>query len=326
MKKRKPLLAEPLRIKCSAFSINRAPELRRMVSEVFPQVVFGPTEENYSREAFYAFAADALALIVGREKVNKDLLKAAPHLKVISKYGVGLDNIDFEACRSAGVEVLYARGVNRQCVAELTLGFMLGALHNMFVSDRLLHQNIWLKDGGRDLQGKTVGIIGFGHIGTRLADLLQPFDVTILVNDIVDKSVECRKYRSARQTSLEEILRYSDIVTLHVPLDASTRNMIARPQLEMMKRDAILINAARGGIVNEKDLLGHLEKNSLAAACLDAFEIEPATDNPLLKHPRIIATPHIGGNSLEARMAMASAAVRLLQSYLTEKGLFSDTR
>lgn len=324
MKKRKPILTEPLRIKCSAFSINRDPELRKLVTEVFPEAIFGTTDEKISPENFHAFAADAHALIIGRERIDKSVLEAAPCLRVIAKYGVGLDNIDFEACRSAGVEVLYARGVNRQCVAELTLGFMLGALHNMFVSDRLLHQNIWLKDGGRDLQGKTVGIIGFGHIGTRLADLLQPFDVTILVNDIVDKSEECRKYHATRQTHLEELLHNSDIVTLHVPLDASTRNMIARPQLELMKPHAVLINAARGGIVNERDLLEHLEKGGLAAACLDVFETEPATGNALLKHPRVVATPHIGGNSAEARRAMTLAAVQLLRNFLKKKGYWAE--
>ncbi|MCS6980265.1 MAG: phosphoglycerate dehydrogenase [Flavobacteriales bacterium] len=304
------------RVKCSAFSLNRDEELKNLLLSVFPEAVIGPTDENIPLDEFLDFASDAEALIVGREKVDERLFEAAPHLKVISKYGVGVDNIDFNACQAHGVHVLHATGVNRQCVAELTLGFILASLHNIVFSDRLLRRGQWVKDGGWDLAGKTVGIVGFGNVGTQLARLLQPFEVKILVHDILDKTDACKQFLHTQQTDLNTLLTSSDIVSLHVPLTSLTRKMIAAPQFAIMKTGSILINTARGGILDESDLLNALNSGSIRAACLDVFEEEPLTQHPLLQHPRVITTPHIGGNSREARRAMAHAAISMLAEYL----------
>ena len=275
----------------------------------------GSVDENVPRHEFLKFASDAHGLIIGREKIDYEFIYHCPHLKVISKYGVGLDNIDFAACESVGLKVLSAPGVNKQSVAELTMGFMLGTFHNIYFTNRLLHQGFWKKDGGRDLKSKTLGIIGLGNIGTRLVELLLPFDLKIMVNDILDKSIECKRLGICAQVDLETLLKNSDVVSLHVPLNETTKNLITRKELSLMKPDALLINTSRGSIVNEKDLLNHLNKNVNFYACLDVFESEPAIGNPLISHPQVVSTPHIGGNSVEARRAMGKAAVDLLSDY-----------
>ncbi|MCX7768290.1 MAG: phosphoglycerate dehydrogenase [Flavobacteriales bacterium] len=312
----------PLKVKCSAFSLNRDERLRAYVLEYFPHAVFGSTEENPPQEELLRFVADAEALIVGRERVDETFLKACPRLKVISKYGVGLDNIDEEACRKRNIPVLHTSGVNRNCVAELTLGFILAALHNICFSDRLIKSGLWQKEGGHDLAGKTVGIVGLGNVGSRLAELLFPFGVRLLVCDILDKSKELKRWPGSQQVPLEQLLRESDVVSLHVPLTPATRYMISKRELQWMKPQAVLVNTARGSVVHGQDLLEHLEKGFLSAVCLDVYEEEPALHHPLAKHPRTICTPHIGGSSAEARWAMGTAAVDQLRRYLEENPLF----
>ncbi len=257
--------------------------------------------------------------IVGLDQVNADLLENCPDLRVVSKYGVGLDNIDFEACRKHGVEVYSTQGINKTSVAEQTLGFMLMLCRNLSRSGWNLKHGKWIKEGGIQLSGKSVGIIGVGNIGKELIRLLKPFQCRILVNDILDQN---SYYQSTgvEEVGKQQLFEEADLVTLHVPLTSDTANLVNKEVFETMKSSAFLINTARGGIVEESDLKWALENAQIGGAALDVFEIEPPEDRELIEHENFLCTPHIGGNAKEAVAAMGFAAIENLRNFFSSKG------
>jgi len=256
--------------------------------------------------------------IIGLEEVNKEVVDALPELKFISKYGVGLNNIDLDYCKKAGIQIGWTGGVNRLSVAEMVVGNVISLFRNLYVTSNLLKKGEWLKNGGRQLSGTTVGIIGVGHIGRELIRLLKPFDCKILVNDIIDQS-EYYKQVGATEVSKEEIFATADWVTVHTPLDSSTRNMVNEKMLSLMQPHALLVNAARGGIVDEIALKNALISKKIGGAFIDVYDVEPPTDKELLAIPNLICTPHIGGNSKEAVMLMGMSAVGHLKMYVERK-------
>ncbi len=211
----------------------------------------------------------------------------------------------------------WTAGVNRRSVAELTLAFMLGLCHNVFRSGITLKQGRWAKDGGRMLQGKTVGIVGCGNIGQDVVRLLKPFDCTVWIRDILEMPAFCRQ-TGAVEKSFEEVLVGAEIISLHVPLTDETRCMIDAGALSRMRPDAFLINTSRGEVVDENALKQALLKNTLAGAALDVFFQEPPEDEQLLACPNLMVTPHIGGNAVEAVEAMARSAFGHLQKFFGE--------
>ena len=248
------------------------------------------------------------AAIVGLERVDDAILERVPELKVISKYGVGLDGLDVHAIARRGLKLGWTGGVNRRSVAELTLSFAIALLHRVPEAFATLRHNGWGKFVGRDLTGKTVGIVGCGFVGKDLVKLLAPFECRILANDIRDYA-EFYRANGVTPVSLDQLLAESDVVTLHVPLDRSTTGMIGAAQLARMRRGACLINAARGGLVDEDALVAALDSGHLAGAAADVFAIEPDAHRALLAHPAFIGTPHIGGSTQEAQLAMGRAAI-----------------
>jgi len=248
------------------------------------------------------------AAIVGLDRIDAEILRQAPHLQVISKYGVGLDNISLNDCESRGIVVCHSPGVNRRSVAELTLGFMLALLRNIHTASLRLMEGIWVKNGGTQLTGKSVGIIGVGNVGKELVSLLRPFNCRILVNDVVEQT-QYYKRNNLTESTKERIFRESDIVTLHTPLTPQTDGLVDSRALATMKPSAVLINTARGGIVVEDDLKTALINKVIAGAALDVHSQEPPDDLGLLKMPNVIATPHIGGNAYEAVNAMGVSAI-----------------
>lgn len=260
------------------------------------------------------FINEAEAAVVGRDPVSENVLKALPNLKILSKYGVGLENIDQEALKKRGVKLGFTPGVNRTSVAELTLCFMLGLFHNVFKSSFALKNKKWEKDGGCQLNGKTAGIIGCGNIGKEVVRLLQPFGCKILVRDILDMSEFCSKH-GAEEAGFEELISQSDIVSLHVPLTPDTRDLIDMKVLQCMKPGSFLVNTSRGEIVRERDLKEALTDGAIAGAALDVFTQEPPEDPELLDCPNLMATPHIGGNAVEAVEGMFKEAVRHIAEF-----------
>ncbi len=298
----------------ASVSFSKSAVLREELLNFFPNSIFNETGKRLSGEQLIEFINDADAAIIGVETINDTLLEQTPKLKIISKYGVGLDNIDQQSLESRSISLGWTGGVNQRSVSELTLGFMLGLCRNIFNSGFKLKNSIWDKNGGCQLSGKTVGIIGCGHIGSDVVRLLSPFGCTILVRDIVDKSDFCLA-QGICAASLDEIVERSDIITLHVPLTELTREMINESFFQRMKSTALLVNTCRGEVVNEQALKNALSKKVIAGAALDVFIDEPPTDTEFLSLPNLMVTPHIGGNTREAVEAMGRSAIDHLVAF-----------
>jgi D-3-phosphoglycerate dehydrogenase len=278
--------------------------------------LFNDKGRYLTEDELIRFAGEADALLVGRDGITGKVLSALPQLKIIAKYGVGLDTIDQDALKRHSVELGWSAGVNRRSVAELTLSFMLGLCHNVFKAGSALKQGQWVKDGGHLLQGKTVGIVGCGNIGKEVVRLLKPFECRIWIRDILEMSGFCTE-TDALEKSYEEVLDGADIISLHVPLTEETRHMINATTLRRMRPTAFLINTSRGDVVDQSALKDALMKETIAGAALDVFSQEPPEDAGLLACPQLVVTPHIGGNAVEAVEAMARAAFQHLKEYFS---------
>ena len=249
--------------------------------------------------------------IIGLDQIKKDLLIQCKKLKGISKYGVGTDNIDFDACKELKIKVKYSKGVNKRSVSEEVLSLMISLIRNLFVSCNHLKNSKWIVNGGTELSGKTIGIIGVGNVGKDLISLLKPFKCKILVNDIINQKKYYDKNKLIK-SSKKNIFIKSDIITIHTPLSNNTFKMINYKSLKLMKKTSFLINTSRGKIIDQKDLKSFLIRGKIAGAALDVYEEEPPKDKNFLKLPNLICMPHIGGSSKEAINNMGLAAINNL--------------
>lgn len=291
--------------------------LKFKLSSLFPNTVYNQNTDYLSEAELLNFLKDADAAIIGRDPVTQDTLDALPQLKMISKYGVGLDNLDLNAIKQRGVELALTKGINKRSVAELTLSFMIGLCHNIFISAERMKRGEWIREGGQNLSGKTIGIIGCGNVGKEVIKILKPFGCKILINDIEDRSKFCLK-QGAIEASFELLIKESDIVSLHVPLTNLTRDMINQNVLEDMKANAFLVNTSRGPVVNQSHLHRALVSKEILGAALDVFCSEPPDDIEFLQLPQLMVTPHIGGNSIEAVEAMGQGAIDNLLKYFNK--------
>lgn len=291
--------------------------LKLKLSSLFPNTVYNQNTDYLSGEELMNFLKDADAAIIGRDPVTQSILDALPQLKMISKYGVGLDNLDLNAIKQSGIELAITTGVNKRSVAELTLSFMIGLCHNIFISAERMKRGEWIREGGQNLSGKTIGIIGCGNVGKEVIKILKPFSCKILINDIEDRSKFCLK-QGAIESSFELLIKESDIVSLHVPLTNLTRNMINKNVLKDMKANAFLVNTSRGPVVNSSHLHRALVSKEILGAALDVFCSEPPDDIEFLRLPQLMVTPHIGGNSIEAVEAMGQGAIDNLLKYFNK--------
>ena len=296
---------------CSrSFSKNSV--LRADLLEKYKNVTFNDAGEKLSGESLIEFLRGHDKAITGLERIDESILKELPELKVIGKYGVGLDMIDFAAMRKYQKRLGWVGGVNRRSVSEMVISFAVAMLRHIPAAHKELQGGIWKQHMGSLLSGRTVGIIGCGFIGKDLVQLLQPWDCTILANDILDFPDFYMRH-GVIPVGLEELLQRSDIVTLHVPLDDSTRNILSAERLGLMKQTAVLINIARGGLVDEKVLKMMLMEKRIAAAAFDAFTTEPPEDTEFISLPNFLATPHIGGSAEEVILEMGRAAINGLE-------------
>ncbi len=302
-------MIDPTPIAVASRSFSRHPVLRRELLERYADVRFNDAGIQLSGDSLIGFARGCRKLIVALERIDDAVLSALPELEVISKYGVGTDNLDLAALRRHGVRLGWTGGVNRRSVAELALSMMISLLRHVPEISLGLRNGQWCNRVGRQLSGRTVGIVGCGHIGKDLVCLLQPFGCTILAHDLLDFPEFYAEY-GVHPVGLEELLSRSDVVTLHVPLTGRTRNLIDARRLALMKPDAVLVNTARGGLVDESALEEALREGRLAGAAFDVFAAEPPHGSPLLALPNFLATSHIGGSAEEAILAMGRAAIR----------------
>jgi phosphoglycerate dehydrogenase-like enzyme len=278
------------------------------VLQRYADVEFNEEGVALGGDALIEFARGRCGLITALERIDEPFLAAVPELQVISKYGVGLDMIDLEAMRRHGVRLGWTGGVNRRSVTELALAFMIALLRELPQVDREVSTGTWRNRTGRQLSGRTVGLIGCGNVGKDLTPILRAFGCAVLAHDILDFP-EFYAAHQVKAVELDDLLRRADIVSLHVPLDDSTRGMLSAERLALMKPDAVLVNTARGGLVDETALKRMLKDGRLAGAAFDVFATEPPDDGELLALPNFLATPHIGGSSAEAILAMGRAAI-----------------
>ncbi|MGE5587762.1 MAG: phosphoglycerate dehydrogenase [Clostridia bacterium] len=238
-------------------------------------------------------------MIVGDDEITGRVIRAAGSLKVISKHGVGTDRIDLAAATQCGVVVTNVPGANKDSVADFTFCLILALMRGL----HLLHDRIrggeWRSQTGHELRGKTLGVVGVGRIGKCVVARGAGFGMKILGYDMVRDEEFARSY-NLRYVSLDELLRASDVVTLHVPLTGQTGSLLGDRELAMMKSTAYLVNTARGGVVDEDALYAALKSGRIAGAALDVFAQEPPTESPLLSLPNVIATPHAASHTYEA--------------------------
>lgn len=265
-----------------------------------------------------ARTADALVLRAG-VRVTREVIAAAPRLRTVIRAGVGLDNIDVEAAARAGVEVRNVPGGSSDAVAELALGLMLAVCRRIVVGDRHTRSTVWHKQGlmGSELRGKTLGLIGFGGIGSRIASLAQGFGMEVVVAVARPGRDRARQLaeRGIRLVALGELLPAADVVCLSVPLTADTRGLIGRAELALMKPDSYLVNVARGGTVDEEALLEALRSGALAGAATDVLAREGAPTE-LAALDNVVLTPHIGALTREAQRRIGERVVELLDEAL----------
>ncbi len=265
-------------------------------------------------ELIAALRGCSALLVRGATRVTAEVLAAAPDLKVVARAGTGLDNIDVAAAKQRGVTVLNTPAANAISVAELTLGLMLALDRNVVAACSDLRQGRWEKSkyAGRELCGKALGLVGFGRIGREVAVRARAFGMRISAFDPVLEAWPPGFEWVARASGLDLLLSDADYVSLHVPLSPETRHLIGAPQLSRMKRDAVLVNCARGGTVDEAALHAALASGVLRGAALDVFAAEPPGKTPLLELPNVIATPHLGASTAEAQDRAGVEAAELV--------------
>jgi phosphoglycerate dehydrogenase-like enzyme len=293
-------------------SFSKNPILRHELLSRYKNVTFNDSGKQLEGNNLVEFLKYHDKAITALETIDENILSQLPELKVIGKYGVGLDMIEMEAMRKYGVRLGWVGGVNRRSVSELVIAFAVNMLRYVGVANNEVRSGIWRQLMGGQLSGRTVGIIGCGHVGKDLVKLLEPFGCKVLVNDILDYP-DFYKLHNIEAVSLPELMANSDVVSVHVPLNESTCGILNREILSLMKSSAILINVARGGLVDELALKEMLKNKLLAGAAFDVFAAEPPLDSELLLLPDFLATPHIGGSSEEAVLAMGRAAIKGLE-------------
>ncbi len=265
-------------------------------------------KKGISAEELLKIIGDYDAIIVrGRTKVTKEVFEAGKKLKVVGRSGVGVDNIDLQAAKEHKITVVNAPIATTRAVAELVIGMIFALAREIPRADSSMKQNQWLKKEleGLELNGKTLGVIGIGRIGSSVSIMASALGMKILAYDPV-LSPEAIRTAGGENCTLDELLQKADFITIHTPLTDSTRNMVNAAMLSKMKDGVRIICAARGNIIDEKALLSALASGKVGGAALDVFSTEPVADNELAKHPRVIATPHIGGQTVEAQIRSAN--------------------
>ncbi|UCB56998.1 MAG: phosphoglycerate dehydrogenase [Candidatus Omnitrophota bacterium] len=270
------------------------------------EVVLNSYGRKLEEKEVIELTKDAIGLIAGTEALDSKTLAGLPQLKVISRCGAGIDNVDLEAAEGAGIKVYNTADAPTVAVAELTIGLILGLLRKIPIMHREISNGLWKKRTGNLLSGKQVGIVGFGRIGRKVAGLLKEMRANVFYTDpfIIEKG-------EFAKVKFKELLKKSDIISLHLSYSQENRNLLGREEFSLMKQGAFLINASRGGIVDEDALYLALKEGRLAGAALDVFEEEPYKGR-LKELDNVILTPHIGSYAKESRIEMEMRAVHNL--------------
>jgi len=248
-------------------------------------------------------------------KVTKNAIDAASNLELIVRAGIGLDNIDLDAAKDKGIQVANTPSATTYTVSEMAFGLMLSAVRNLGQANLSMKEHKWEKKllKGSELFEKTLGIIGSGRIGLDVAKKALAFGMKVIAFDVVDIQTDL----DVEQVSLDDLLAHADLISLHLPLVDSTRHMISRDEFDKMKDGVIIVNASRGGIVDETALLNSLESGKVRAAAMDVYEKEPPVDFSLIDHPKVMASPHIGAAANEGQKRAGFEVVRILKENMS---------
>ena len=285
----------------------------KIIKDAGFSVEYNDTPNAYTKEEFYEKTKDANGVVVGVELVDQAYIDAHPKLKAVVKFGVGTDNIDVDYCREKGIFVGRTVGSNARSVAETAISFLFADSKHLYesISDTRAHK--WTKQTGYELEGKIIGIVGFGAIGKKVAQMAFGLGMKVLAYDPYAIDPEARQAFEVEVVDLGELLKRSDFVSLHIPLTPETTNYITMKELKIMKPDSVLINTARGGIVSEGDLFEALSANIIRAAYFDVLVNEPPREGePLLGLPNFYVTPHIASRSKEAEKNTADMATQIM--------------
>jgi D-3-phosphoglycerate dehydrogenase len=281
------------------------PDLKAELADRYPGAKFRTGRHRLSESELIEHLEGCDAAVIGIENFSERVFAALPKLKVLSLCSAGVDHIDPVLLGKHGIRMWWAPGINKVSVAELSVAYMIFALRRVHEFSTVLRKGEWkgpIGFGG-DLRGRTVGIHGLGHIGKEVARLLQPFGVELIACDKVDVSEFCRQY-GVKSVSAEELWARSDVLTIHLPKNTGTVGLYTREVLGKLKPGMVLINCARGHMVDEAALAERLRSGAIAAAAFDVFAVEPANGNPLIDLPNMFASPHIGATTHESWRAM----------------------
>lgn len=280
-------------------------------------VHYNNTGNAYTKEEFLELARDADGIIVGVDIMDRAMMEQCPNLKVVCKFGVGTDNIDLEYAKERGIYVGRTVGSNSKSVAEHVIAMMFAESKNLYVSLRDVKGGKWNKPTGREISGKTLGIIGFGQIGKHLASFANGLGMNVLAYDAFEIEDAVAAQYHVTKAGLSEIISSSDYISLHVPLLDSTKNMISTEEFKRMKKDACLINAARGGIVDEEALYEALVNHEIRSACFDVYSTEPPkADDKLVALDNFLLTPHTAARSRESERRTCEMSSKIIMEHL----------
>lgn len=283
---------------------------KKMLVEAGHKVIDNPYGQKYlSPEQIIPYAHDVDAILCGIEKITKGVIDAAPNLKIISRRGAGVDNIDCSYAASKGIEVARTIGVVEAPVAELVMAYILHFARNLDQMNKLMHQGVWERLVALSIEGRTLGIAGMGNIGYQVAKRAASFGMNIIYYNR-SRNEDAEREFGAKKVSFDELLSGSDFLSVSMPLTDETRGMFDYTAFCKMKPDAYFINTARGAIVKEHDLKKALDEKRIKGAALDVFEVEPQTDSIFKGMDNVILTPHVGSFTREVFIKMDIAAAQ----------------
>lgn len=297
----------------ASYGLDQVEKMRKAGLEVH----YNNTGLAYTPEEFSELAKDADAIIVGVDKIDKTVIDQCPKLKAVCKFGVGTDNIDVKYAKSKNIYVGRTIGSNSNAVAEHVMSLIYCESKNLWTTIRDVKNHGWEKPTGFEVSEKVLGIIGFGAIGKYLAKQAVGVGMTVQVNDVFDIPTEVLDEYQVEKVELEDLLESSDYISLHLPLINDTKNMISTKEFKKMKNSACLLNAARGGIVDEQALYQALKNKEIRSACFDVFSTEPpAEDEPLLALDNFLLTSHTAARTIESEKRTCEYSSRIIMEQL----------
>ncbi len=301
------------------------PQLKAELAAKYPGAKFAEPGVMMQGEHLVEFLRGYDTAVIGLNRFTDEVCAALPGLKVVSLCSAGVDHIDPAILNKHGIKMWWAPGINKTSVSELAVCYMVLTLRRVHLFSAVLRRGEWKgpMGFGGDLRGRTVGIHGVGHIGKEVVKLLQPYGVKILACDREDFSSFYMQFDNVEKVGAEELWARSDVLTIHLSKNKSTIGMYSAGVLDKLKPGMILINCARGGMVDEAALAERLKSGHIAGAAFDVFAIEPANDNPLLALPNLFASPHIGATTMESWEAMLRSGMHGIEhAYEPKPGVY----